>query len=247
MRDLIASEWQKVWTGRAWWVLALAAALLCVLADAGYLTQALDELDQGTTTVEQLTSTLVQGWFMVELVAALATMLAVTREFSSGSIMRTTLLGGGRLRVLGAKLLVAAGTGAVFAVGAGVLAAVSPWLFLAGREYHPEWTMTATWTLLGVMGVIVAGALWGCLLGLIIRQQVVAVVVMLLSTWLVSGGLLRLIPDVGKFTIDEAMASIYRAGNEGLLSIPWAVVVLAAWIAAAGVAGRVLFLRRDLP
>lgn len=247
MRDLIAAEWQKVWTGKAWWVLALSAALLCVLADAGYLSQSLDQLPRGETTVEQLTSTLVQGWFMVELVAALATMLAVTREFSSGSIMRTALLGGSRARVLGAKLVVAAGTGAVFAVGAGLLATVSPWLFLAGRDYHPQWTATATWTLLGVMGVIVAGALWGCLLGLIIRQQVVAVVVMLLSTWLVSGGLLRLIPEVGRFTIDEAMASVYRAGNEGLLSIPWAVVVLVAWIAAAAVAGRVLFLRRDLP
>ncbi|MGW2838417.1 ABC transporter permease [Streptomyces sp. NPDC001493] len=248
MRDLIASEWQKVWTGRAWWALALVATLLCVLADAGFLTQALDELDQGTTTVARTTASLVQGWFMVELVAALATMLAMTREFSSGSIMRTTLLGGSRLRVLGAKLTVAAATGAVFAVGAGILAAISPWIFLSGQDFDPQWTAEATWTLLGVMGVVVAGALWGCLLGLIIRQQVVAVVVMLLSTWLVSGGLQRLAPDVGKFTIDEAMAAVYQDNSTaGLLSTPWAVVVLAAWIAAAAVAGRALFLRRDLP
>ncbi|MGW0859024.1 ABC transporter permease, partial [Streptomyces sp. NPDC002690] len=91
-------------------------------------------------------------------------------------------------------------------------------------------------------------ALWGCLLGLIIRQQVVAVVVMLLSTWLVSGGLQRLVPEVGRFTIDEAMAAVYQdSSTAGLLPTPWAIVVLAAWIAAAAVAGRAFFVRRDLP
>ncbi|SED52088.1 MULTISPECIES: ABC transporter permease [Streptomyces] len=247
MRNLIAAEWRKIWTGRAWWALGLSAALLCVLADAGYLTQALDQLPKGTTTEADLTSTLVQGWFMVELVAALATMLAVTREFSNGAICRTALLGGGRGRVLTAKLVAAAGTGAVYALAAGAAATVSPWLFLAGRAWHPQWTTTTTWTLLGVMLVIVVGALWGSLLGIVIRQQVVAIVVLLLSTWLVSEGLLRLAPKIGRFTIDEAMAAVYRSGNDGVLPIPWALVVLAAWIVVAGVAGRTLFLRRDLP
>jgi len=43
------------------------------------------------------------------------------------------------------------------------------------------------------------------------------------------------------------MAAVYRSGNDGVLPIPWALVVLAAWIVVAGVAGRTLFLRRDLP
>jgi ABC-type transport system involved in multi-copper enzyme maturation permease subunit len=223
--------------------------LLSVLADAGYLKQALDKPSPARPSAAELTSTLVQGWFTVELAAALVGMLAVTREFGGGAICRSVLLSGGRGRLLLAKLLAVAGSGALFAVVTGAVAAVSPWVFLAGqaRHYHPEWTATTTWTLLGVMLVVVTGALWGSLLGLLIRQQVAAVVTLLLSTWLVSEGLLRLAPKVGRFTIDEAMASVYRGGNAGLLSIPWALVVLAVWIVAAGVVARGLFLRRDLP
>ncbi|QNP72663.1 ABC transporter permease [Streptomyces roseirectus] len=246
MRDLIVAEWRKIWTGRAWWAVSAAALLMCVMADAGMLQQELAKTPRPDSTRE-ITSTLVQGWFMVELAAAVVAMLAVTREFGNGAISRSVLLSGGRGRLVAAKLTAAACCGAAFALVAGALAAVSPWLFMAGREQRPEWTMTTTWTLLGVMLVVVTGALWGALLGLLIRQQVAAILVLLISTWLVGEGLLRLVPAVGRFTIDEAMASVYRGGNEHLLPIPWALLVLAAWLAAGTVAARALFLRRDLP
>ncbi|MDX3387416.1 ABC transporter permease [Streptomyces niveiscabiei] len=243
MRDLIAAEWRKIWTGRAWWGVAAFIVLMCVMADAGFVQQ--DDAKSGANG--DITSTLVQGWFMVELAAAVIAMLAVTREFGNGAISRSVLLGGGRARVLTAKLVAVTGCGAVFALAAGALAAVSPWLFLAGRERGPEWTATTTWTLLGVMLTIVVGAVWGALLGLLIRQQVAAIIVLLVSTWLVGEGLLRLVPSVGRLTIDEAMASVYRGGNENLLPIPWALLVLALWIGAGTIAARALFLRRDLP
>ncbi|WP_037678341.1 ABC transporter permease [Streptomyces griseus] len=246
MRDLIGAEWRKIWTGRAWWGVAAAAVLMCVMADAGFLQQELARTPELGSTRE-ITSTLVQGWFMVELAAAVVAMLAVTREFGNGAISRSVLLSGGRGRLFAAKLIAVAGCGSVFALGAGVLAAASPWVFLAGRAQEPEWTATTTWTLLGVMLVIVVGAVWGALLGLLIRQQVAAILVLLISTWLVGEGLLRLIPEIGRFTIDEAMASVYRGGNDHLLSIPWALVVLAVWIGAGTIATRTLFLRRDLP
>ncbi|GAA2445441.1 ABC transporter permease [Streptomyces glaucus] len=245
MRDLIAAEWRKIWTGRAWWGVAAAAVLMCAMADAGFLQQ---EVATGVTgDTREITSTLVQGWFMVELAAAVVAMLAVTREFGNGAVSRSVLLSGGRSRLLVAKLVAATGCGAVFAAGAGVLAAASPWVFLAGRTQEPEWTTDTTWTLLGVMLVIVVGAVWGALLGLLIRQQVAAILTLLISTWLVGEGLLRLVPEIGRFTIDEAMASVYRGGHEDLLPIPWALVVLAAWIVAGTIAARALFLRRDLP
>ncbi|MCM3883393.1 hypothetical protein [Frankia sp. R82] len=247
MPDLLRAEWRKIWTGRTWWYLATAGVLLSVIGDAGYLKQALDKPVATRPSSAELTSTLVQGWFVIELVAALVAMLAVTREFGSGAICRSALLSGGRGRLLTAKLLTAAGSGAVFAVAAGAGGAISPWVFLPGHGYHPQWTATTTWTLLGVMLVVVSGALWGSLLGMVIRHQAGAVVTLLLSTWLVSGGLQRLVPSVGRFTIDEAMSSVCRGGTSGVLSIPWALVVLAAWIVATGVAARTLFLRRDLP
>ncbi|GGQ30599.1 ABC transporter permease [Streptomyces mutabilis] len=246
MRDLVAAEWRKIWAGRAWWGAAAAAVLMCVMADAGFLQQEFASAPEPSDTRE-ITSTLVQGWFMVELAAAVVAMVAVTREFGNGAISRSVLLSGGRGRLLAAKLIAVTGCGAVFALGAGVLAAASPWVFLAGRAQEPEWTATTTWTLLGVMLVIVVGAVWGALLGLLIRHQVAAILTLLISTWLVGEGLLRLLPEIGRLTIDEAMASVYRGGHEDLLSIPWALVVLAAWILAGTIAARTLFLRRDLP
>jgi hypothetical protein len=247
MPDLLTAEWRKIWTGRSWMYLATAGVLLGVIGDAGYLKQALDKPVAARPSGAELTSTLVQGWFVVELIAALVAMLSVTREFGSGAISRSALLSGGRDRLLTAKLLAAAGSGAVFALAAGTAGAVSPWVFLPGHGYHPQWTATTTWTLLGVILVVVSGALWGSLLGMVIRHQAGAIVTLLLSTWLVSGGLQRLVPSVGRFTIDEAMSSIYRGGTAGTLPIPWALVVLAAWIVAIGFAARTLLLRRDLP
>jgi hypothetical protein len=246
VRDLIGAEWRKIWTGRAWWAVAAAAVLMCVMADAGFVQQDADKNPGGGSTAE-ITSTLVQGWFMIELAAAVVALLAVTREFGNGAISRSVLLSGGRARLLTAKLLAVVGSGAVFALAAGALAAVSPWLFLAGHDRQPEWTATTTWTLLGVMLAIVVGAVWGALLGLLIRQQVASILVLLVSTWLVGEGLLRLVPAIGRLTIDEAMASVYRGGNENLLPIPWALLVLAVWIGAGTTVARTLFLRRDLP
>ncbi|MBP2708347.1 ABC transporter permease [Microbispora sp. RL4-1S] len=247
MRNLVKAEWLKIWNGRVWWILSGFALLMCAMACAGFLAEAKKQLPRGQTTPEVVTTTLVNVWFMVELVAALVAMIAVTREFGNGAINRSVLLSGGRRRLQVAKLIAATAAGAVFAAATGVLAAASPWVFLIGTGYRPAWTAETTWTLLGVMAVVVAGAVWGSALGLLIRNQVAAVVTMLLSTWLVSESLFRLVPAVGKFTVDEAMAAVYHDVKPELLSPPVALAVLAGWLALAAFAGGRQFLHRDLP
>lgn len=245
MRNLVKAEWLKIWNGRAWWILAAFAVLMCAMACAGFVSTA-DQMPADRTTPEAMTTTLVNSWFMVELVAALIAMIAATREFGNGAINRTVLLGGGRHRVHAAKLIAAALAGTVIAAATGVLAALAPWVFLTG-ERHPAWTQETTYTLLGVMAVVVAGAVWGSALGMLIRNQVAAISVLLLNTWLVSEGLFKIVPSAGRFTLDKAMSSIYHDPNTELLAVPAACAVLLGWMALAALTGRHQLLRRDLP
>ncbi len=247
MADLVRAEWLKIWNGRLWWMLSAFTLLMSVMAGLGFMTQFRQQLPAGQTTPQAATAALVNAWFVVELAAAILTMIAVTREFGNGAINRSVLLSGSRARLHAAKLMAAAATGAVFAAATGVLAAASPWVFMAGTGYRPVWSGQATATLLGVMAVVFAGALWGSTLGTLLRNQAAAVVVMLLNTWLVSEALFRLLPRVGRFTIDEAMASVYRDPKPELLPVTAGLAVLVGWIVLAAVAGRRQFLHRDLP
>jgi hypothetical protein len=246
MRDLVRAEWRKIFSGRAWWALVLVGVALSVLGDAGFMVQSLKQRDAGQLAAGQPTQGLVQGWFAVELFAALVTLVAVTREYDSGAICRSVLLSGGRGRLVAAKFLASAGSGLLIALPTAALAAAAPFWFESGHDLHPVWRAEETWTLLGVAASVVAGAVWGCALGLLIRHRVGAVVVLLANTWVVSEAVFRLAPSVGRFTFDEALAAVYHGGAAHLLPVPAAWLVLAAWLLLACAAARRLFDLRDL-
>ncbi|MEU6481280.1 ABC transporter permease [Streptomyces sp. NPDC047017] len=246
MRDLLAAEWAKTWTGRAWWSLALIGVALGVLASSGFAATADEDIAKGTTDASAVTDQLVRSWFMLLLFSALLGAVCVTREYQSGAIGRSVLLGGGRSRLLTAKLAAGTAAGVLFGLLAVACAAVSPWVFLAGTEHHPVWTRETTLTLAGVFVVTVLGAPWGVLLGWAIRNQAAAVSTLLGLTLFVDEALLRVLPAVGRFTLTIAMSSVYRDGKPELLSEPWAFVVIAAWLAAAYAVARKVFLSRDV-
>ncbi|MEV8535708.1 ABC transporter permease [Streptomyces sp. NPDC051211] len=247
MRNVIAAEWSKAWTGRAWWILALIGVFLGVLAGTGFVAQADADIAAGRDTVEAATDQVVRCWFMLLLFSALFGAVFVTKEYNSGAIARTVLLSGGRDRLLAAKLIAGTGMGALYAVLATVLAAASPTLFLATTtEYEPVWTGETTLTLVGVFTVTLLGAPWGVFLGWIIRNQTAAVATLLGLTLFVDEALLRLLPEAGKFTLTIAMSSVYRDGKPELLSVPLALLVIAGWLALSGFAARKLFLSRDV-
>ncbi|MEV5812200.1 ABC transporter permease [Streptomyces mutabilis] len=247
MRNLIAAEWSKAFTGRAWWSLALIGVILGFLASSGFVAQAEEDIAKGATTIEAVTDQVVRSWFMLLLFTALLGAVLVTREYNSGAIGRSVLLSGGRGRLLGAKLLVGTGMGVVFALLATGLAAASPAVFLAAStDLEPAWTHETTLTLVGVFTVTVLGAPWGVLLGWVIRNQTAAVATLLGLTLFVDEALLRLVPSVGRFTMTIAMSSVYRDGKPELLSVPVALIVIGAWLAVAGYAARRLFLTRDV-
>ncbi|MFG7943901.1 MULTISPECIES: ABC transporter permease [Streptomyces] len=246
LRRLLSAEWSKMWTGRAWWSMALIGVLMGALAGSGYVTEADKDIAKGATTIEGVTDQVVRSWFMMLLFSALLGAIFVSREYQSGAIGRSVLLSGGRGRLLTAKLLVGLAMGVVFGALTVALAAASPSVFLPQAQLEPAWTHETTLTLIGVFVVTTLGAPWGVLLGWIIRNQAATVATLLGLTLFVDEALLRLAPAVGKFTLTIAMSSVYRDGKPELLSVPAASLTIAAWLVAAGIAARALFHKRDV-
>ncbi len=246
MRDVTAAEWRKAWTGHAWWLLAAFGVFLSLLASVGFATQAEQQLADRQTDLPAVTDELVRSWFMLLLFSALFGAVLVTKEFGSGAISRSVLLSGGRDRLFAAKLLVGTAMGLLYGVLAAALAAATPFLFLPGIGQEPEWSGDTTLTLLGVFAVTVLGAPWGVLIGWLLRNQVAAVGALLGLTLLVDESLLRLAPDIGRFTMTIAMSSVYRDGKPELLPVPVALAVIGAWLLLAGFVSRRLLVTRDV-
>jgi hypothetical protein len=245
MRELIAAEWLKARTGRAWQVLLGIGVLFVLTSTFGLAAQGGDRVLAGQGDAAGLTRELVRNNFALLLFSALFGAVLVTREYSVGSISRSTLLGG-RSRVLTAKLAAGSVWGLLFGVIGIVLAAGSTWLLLTTRGIRPDWT-SQTWSILvGVFAVTVLAAPWGVLLGWIIRNQVAAVAVLLGLSLLVDPLLQRLIPSVAKYLMTIAMSAVYQDEKADLLSIPAGLVVILGWLVAATVVARGLLRSRDI-
>jgi hypothetical protein len=244
--DLLAAEWLKARTGRLGWLLALVGGFLVVVSNLGLLSQGVEQLDAGTTTLAELTDVPVRNSMAMLLPAALFGAVFVAREYTGGTIGRSALLSGGRDRQWAAKLLVSLAAGALFGLFALVLGAGSAWALLAGHGHAPLWT-GETWLIaLGVFTVNVLGAAWGVFLGWILRKDMVAVAALVLLVLGVEPALHRFVPEAGKYFLTVAMSSVYRDTQPDLLPIPFACLVIAAWLAAAGYLARRLVRSRDL-
>ncbi|KOT80914.1 hypothetical protein ADK70_27070 [Streptomyces rimosus subsp. pseudoverticillatus] len=246
MRDLLSAEWMKAWVGRTWLVLAGSGAFMSLLASLGYASEPdkkITEQHMGLTTI---TNDSVRAWMMTFLFAALFGAIFVTREYTSGTIGRSVLLGGTRSRLFAAKALVGTAIGALSGLLAVALALGVTWGTLATSGHDPEITRETWLIAAGVFACNVLAGPWGVLLGWIIRHQVGAVVALIALTLLVDPALVRLIPEVGKFLMTIAMSSVYRDGKPELLSEPVAFLVIGGWLAIAWFGARKLFLTRDI-
>lgn len=247
MRALVRAEALKARTGKAWWVLLLIAIPWTLTVCLGESITGVDELKKGATTEAALTAEIARQWFGMLLFTALFGALLVGREFGTRSIARSTLLSKSREDLIRAKLAVGIAAGVLAGLLAVVLAVVSAWFFLVTNDLEPRWTGEVVTTLLGVFAVSVLAAAWGVLIGWICREQLVAVVAVLVLTLLVEPGLQAIAPHVFNFQFTIALSSIYQDTKEGLLSAEVAVVVCLAWLAGAGALAATLTRRRDVP
>jgi ABC-type transport system involved in multi-copper enzyme maturation permease subunit len=178
---------------------------------------------------------------------ALVGVLAITTEIRHGTIRPTLLATPQRGRVVVAKTLLTSITGFVFGAVAVALASGAGTLFLnlRGVTIHVR---AADYALL-MLGGAFAAALWAVIglgIGAIVRNQVPAVVSILVWILFVESLLDGGFPAVGKFA-PAALALALAGSTDNTLHTPTlAGLVLAVYAGAAIYAGWFAFTRRDI-
>ncbi|WP_232331341.1 ABC transporter permease [Agromyces laixinhei] len=208
----IGSEFQKVFTTRMWWLIAILLGVYVALMAGGFgafLGWATENPDAAASAGG--TTALPPGMNLAPLLYSFATSigyvfpvllgaLAVTGEFRHKTLTPTFLAEPHRTVVLSAKfvsqLAVGAGLGVfAFAVSVGSGAAA-----LAGWGLDTGLDSSDTWALIG-RGVL-AMALWGAIgvgLGVLVTNQVAAIVIVIAFTQFVEP-ILRLVASLSDMT-----------------------------------------------
>jgi ABC-2 type transport system permease protein len=246
MKHLLRAELIKLRTTRTFAGLAGAAVAISLIITV--LVAVLTEPTEDSVLVDVYTTDL-SGLFIFILAV-----VGIAGEWRHRTITSSLLAAPDRLRFLTAKTLAFAAAGAVLSVLISISVAIVGTLILTVRDLPvPEGG-----ELIAQLGrnALVA-ALTGALavgLGALLRNQVVAVVGLLLAGLLIEPTVTALVPEVGRFgpftALPTAVADIPAddagLGDVDLLAPSLAVVVLLGWIGAAFAAGYALLRSRDV-
>ena len=181
------------------------------------------------------------------LFAALIGVMAITSEFRHGTIRPTFVITPHRGRVIAAKVIASLLMGITFGAIAIALSFGIGYAILAGKGI--DFALDTNHVLLLVLGSLGMAALWAALgvgIGAVVKNQVLAVVGLILWVMLVDTLLRGLVPSVGRFT-PTAVSGSLTAGVEDYLLTPLAGgLLLLAYTAAFVAAGAVVVARRDV-
>jgi ABC-2 type transport system permease protein len=246
MTALVAAEYVKFRTTRAWIGFVLVVAALTGIAAAGTVGSAPDA-DLGTT---QLSRDVVSSALFSALIAFVIGIICVTTEWRHGTITRTFLVTPRRARVLLAKeiwIVVLAACLALLALVL-VLAVAVPWLAFEGSSLELGGGLP------GYAGrVVVATMLWGALgvgVGAVVQSQTPALVGAILWILLVEALLILLLgladlDGVGDYLPGRALSAFDGTIDDGLSMWVGGAVSL-GWIVALGVLGYMRMSRQDV-
>ena len=167
-------------------------------------------------------------------------------EFRHGTAIPTFLVTPVRHRVVGAKIATYLGLGLLVAVVAATLqlGVVLPWAAANDHALVP-WSAAI---LEPLAGTVVAGACYAALgvcVGLLVRNQLLALVVALGWFTVVESALAILLPGVSRFLPGGAFSGVDTDGIQ-LLPLYTAVPLIAAWVIAISLLALRTTLRRDI-
>ncbi|MCL2787622.1 MAG: ABC transporter permease [Micrococcales bacterium] len=267
MTAAIVSEIRKTRSTRAWWILLLAMAGYLVLT-AVLMTLAMHyggDGEEGAPLaslggIANLVYAVAQG--IAYPFAVMIGALTVTTEFRHKTLTWTFLAEPRRGRVLAAKMAAGVPLGLVYgvvAVGSTVAAGA---VTLAIVNEPTSLDAAATWAMLGreVLALVI-WTLVGVGFGALLRNQVIAIVALLVFTQFIEP-LLRTLPlmleqkwtwvkflpgAAGDGIAGKSFFSIMGAGSTvDSLSTPWAAITLLAYAAVLGAAGYFTSFSRDV-
>jgi ABC-type transport system involved in multi-copper enzyme maturation permease subunit len=222
-------------------VLGMIALILLFSLLSGLLTKA-----PSLTTTEDQRGLLSVG-SLAGVFSALAGVMLVTSEYRFGTIRPTFLFTPKRSRVVGAKLAAGLLAGFLFGlVGEGLGFAIG-YVTLAGRGI--DYALDTSQTMLLLLGTMAGVALWGALgvgVGVIVRNQVGAIIGLLAWGFVAENLLFAFVPSVGRFGPDHDSDALMGLTTKHLLPAAAGGTVLLAWTVALALIGGALAQRRDV-
>ena len=231
MTAQLRSELVKLRTIRTMGVLLLAAVALTLL---GVILEGLAaELGELATADTQRTLIGDYGASNAVLLSTFAGLLLVTSEFRYGTIRPTLLFEPRRRVVLAAKLTAAALVGILFAIVCVALSFGAGLAVLAVRDV--DFAPTGSQTLVLAFGPIAASALTamlGVTIGALIRNQVGAIVVLVVYSLGVEALVFAAVPSVGAYLPGQASSALGGMPDANLLAPGVAAAVAVAWTLA---------------
>ncbi|HEY3765744.1 MAG TPA: hypothetical protein VGL44_11360 [Gaiellales bacterium] len=179
--------------------------------------------------------------------AALAGIMLVTGEFRFGTIRPTFLFTPRRSVVLTAKVIASFAAGLVLAIVGEVLSVGVGSLILNERGIslvlgHHDYELLT-------LGTVVGTAIWGGIgvgVGMIVRNQVGAIIGILAWGFVVENLLFALVPSLGRLTPGQAQNGFIGLTDAHLLSPAAGGAVLLAWMVVLCVAGGAMAARSDV-
>jgi ABC-2 type transport system permease protein len=246
MKPLLRAELIKLSTTRTFAGLAGAAIAISLLITV--LVAVLTEPTEDSVLVDVFSSDL--SAFFIFMLAV----IGIGGEWRHRTITSSLLAAPDRLRFLAAKALAFAAAGAVLSVMVSVAIAIVGTAVVSARGLPmPEAGELAA--LLGrnaIVATLVAAL--GVGLGALVRNQVVAVVGVLVLGFVVEPMVITLVPEVGRFGPFSALPTSLSGipaedaglGEVDLLAPGLAALTMMAWIGAAFAAGYALLRGRDV-
>jgi ABC-2 type transport system permease protein len=181
------------------------------------------------------------------LFAALIGVMAITSEFRHGTIRSTFVVTPHRTRVISAKVLASLLMGVLFGLAAIGLSFGIGYAILTVRDIPLALSTTdVLWLVLGTPVLTAAWAAIGVGLGALVRNQVLAVIGLILWAMIIENLLRSLVPSIGGYTPVGASAAIIAAPDEYVLSAGAGGVLLLGYVAVFIAAGALLVARRDV-
>jgi ABC-2 type transport system permease protein len=243
MSAFLRAELLKLRTTRTFLALAGSAAAIGLLI-SGLSAALSDNLSEEDVRSFVIVDT--SGLFIL-----LLGVIGMSGEWRHRTITSTVLAAPDRLRLLAAKLLAYAAAGIALSLLVSVLCMVVATAILSGRgEETLElgeladliWRNLVLAALFGALGVGIGG---------LVRNQAVAVVLVLLMAFAIEPAIIGLAPAVGRFGPFVAAPTAFIEGDSGiedadLLAPGLAVIVLVGWIAALAGATAAVLQGRDL-
>ena len=242
MTRLVNAELLKLRTTRTFWALAGSAAGLVLLIVV--LTLILDDQLNTRDDVESLLS----AGGLAGLLTIVLGVVAAAGEYRHGTIASTLLVMPNRLRAVGAQVIASLAGGLVVGLvtSAAIAAIALPWLSAKDASLLPAGDTLELFLGISVFAAL-AGAL-GAALGALMRNQVAAVVTVLVLLFVVDPTLSALVEDIAPFTLSGLSTSMTGGEDSSVDLLPRAVAaaVWAGYVLLIAVLAAVLTDRRDI-